>query len=57
MENLTVIKNLIKAMADYYAEYDLEERDFINTLIDLGITEEDFIKCGYDKEYLKQYLD
>lgn len=54
-DNLTIIKNLISAMSDYGLEYSWTDSDIIDTLISCGITEKDFIDCGYG-DFIKDYF-
>jgi hypothetical protein len=56
MEDLTTIKSLIKAMGEYAELVNWTDAEYIDVLIDLGITKEDFINCGYNKEYAEEYF-
>ena len=53
-----VIRNLIKAMSDYGLENSWSDSDIIETLVNCGITEKDFISCGYGEfECVRGYFD
>lgn len=54
-KDLSIVKNLIKAMSDYGMEYSWTDSDIIDTLIDCGITKQDFIDCGYG-DFVKNYF-
>lgn len=56
MEDLTIIKALIKTFQDYAKINDWTDSEFINELIGIGITKEDFVNCGYGK-YIETYID
>ena len=47
--------NLIEAMINYGENACWCDSEIIETLIDCGITEQDFIDCGYG-EYTKEYF-
>lgn len=49
-------EKLIEAVAEYGLEYSWTDNDVIDSLVDMGITKEDFIKCGkYD--FVKEYFE
>lgn len=50
-----IIENLINAVVDYGQNANWNDSEIIDTLIDCGITEEDFKNCGYG-EYAKEYF-
>ena len=54
-ENLKVVENLIKAMIEYALENSWSDSDVIDTLVGCGITEQDFIRCGYG-DFVKEYF-
>ena len=47
--------NLIEAMINYGENACWCDNEIIETLIDCGITEQDFIDCGYG-EYTREYF-
>ena len=47
---------LIEAMMNYGQDNVWDDNAIIETLIDCGITEEDFKDCGYG-EFVKAYFD
>lgn len=49
------IVNLIKAMTDYACYNSWTDTEFIDALVSLGITEQDFIDCGYGN-FVKEYF-
>lgn len=49
------IKNLIEAMCNYALEYSWTDTDAIDTLVECGIEEQDFIDCGY-AECVEEYF-
>lgn len=53
--NLTLIKNLIIAVTEYALVYNWSDGDAIDTLVDCGITEQDFIDCGYG-DFVREYF-
>lgn len=54
-KNLETIKNLIDSLAAYALEHYWNDSDVIDMLIDCGITEQDFIECGYGN-FVKGYF-
>ena len=48
-------KNLIAAMAEYGMNHCWNDNDIIETLIDCGVTEDDFKACGYG-EFVSEYF-
>jgi len=51
-----VVKSLIAAMADYGMENFWNDSDIIEALIDVGVTQEDFQKAGYEN-FVKEYFE
>lgn len=49
-------KRLIEAMADYALEYAWSDNDLIEALENCGITQQDFIDCGYGN-FVKKYYN
>ena len=49
-------KELIIAMINYGENAFWDDSAIIDTLVDCGITEEDFKDCGYG-EYVKEYFE
>lgn len=49
------IVGLMKIVADFCLETNLNDSDFIEMLIDIGFTEKDFQMFGYG-EYVKEYF-
>lgn len=54
-EDLRVIKNLITAVSEYALKYQWCDSEAIDTLVSCGITEQDFINCGYG-DFVKDYF-
>lgn len=54
-EELRIIKNLISAVGDYALHYAWSDSEGIDALVNLGITEQDFIACGYG-DFVKDYF-
>lgn len=50
-----VVKNLITAVFEYALEYQWCDSETIDTLVRCGITEQDFIACGYG-DFVKDYF-
>lgn len=50
-----VVKNLIFAMFEYALENQWSDSEAIDTLVDCGITEQEFIACGYG-DFVKDYF-
>lgn len=50
-----VIKNLITAMADYALDSAWSDSEMIDALVGIGVTEQDFISCGYG-DFVKDYF-
>lgn len=55
MDN-TVLMNLIDAVAKYGAEASWADNDIIDSLVDMGVTQEDFVQCGLG-DFVKEYFD
>lgn len=49
------VANLITAMVEYALENHWCDSEAIDTLVGCGITEQDFINCGYG-EFVKDYF-
>ena len=49
-------ENLIEAMINYGEDNFWTDNDIIESLIDCGITEEDFKDCGYG-DFVKEYFE
>lgn len=49
-------KELIEAMINYGEDYFWSDSEIIDTLINCGITEEDFKDCGYG-DFVKAYFN
>ena len=57
-KNLEVIKNLIDAMGKYAMENDWLDNEWIEALVDCGITKQDFIDCDYgDCDSVIEYFE
>lgn len=54
-EDLRIVKNLITAMADYALDNAWSDSEMIDVLVGVGITEQDFINCGYG-DFVKDYF-
>lgn len=50
-----VVKNLIKAMSEYALENQWCDSEAIDALVECGITEQEFIACGYG-DFVKDYF-
>lgn len=50
-----VIKNLIDAVVEYGQSANWDDSEIIDTLVDCGITEENFNDCGYG-EFVREYF-
>lgn len=51
-----VVHNLIDAMSEYALESGWTDRDFMDALIDCGVTKEDFVQAGH-KEFVEKYFE
>ena len=51
------VKNLIAVMAEYGMNHCWNDNDIIETLVDCGITEDDFKACGYGDFVSKYFCD
>lgn len=49
-------KELIEAMVNYGQDNFWNDSTIIDTLVDCGITEEDFKDCGYG-DFVKEYFE
>lgn len=52
---LEICKNLVDAMVSYGLEACWCDSEIIDALIECGITEEDFVRCGYG-DFVKNYF-
>lgn len=52
----TIIKQLIDSVFNYGLRFNWCDGDIIGTLLDCGITREDFIQCGYES-IVEQYFN
>ena len=54
--SIETVRNLIAAMQSYALETNWNDSDFIDALVGIGITEDDFKACGFG-DYVKEYFE
>lgn len=50
-----IIENLINAVVEYGLSANWNDSEIIDTLVDCGVTEENFKDCGFG-EFVKEYF-
>ena len=53
---METVKNLIEAMIEYGLEGNWCDSEIIDELVKIGITQDDFNKCGYEN-FVKDYFE